>query len=66
MQMKCTLCFAGIILIGVSNQSFSSEATGSVVLSKEEVELTLGRGLERLEAGNSVSDIVMRHIDTGG
>ena len=66
MQLKCKLWFAGFMLLGIANQSISSEATGSVIMSKEEVESTLRQGLEELENGNSVSDIVMRHIDVGG
>lgn len=66
MHIQYTVCFAGLILLGISNQSISSEATGSVIMTKEEVESTLQQGLENLESGNSVSDIVMRHIDVGG
>ena len=41
------------------------ENGGSTIMTKEEVESTLERGLNNLASGRSVSDIVMRHINVG-
>jgi len=38
---------------------------GSTIMSKAEVDATLGQGLANLATGRTVSDIVMRHIGVG-
>jgi uncharacterized RmlC-like cupin family protein len=44
--------------------SFAQDG-GSTIMRKDEVEATLKQGLVNLEAGRTVSDIVMRHINVG-
>lgn len=65
MHIQRTLFLASLILVAFSSQAIASEATGSTIMSKAEVEATLQQGLENLESGSTVSDIVMRHIDVG-
>lgn len=65
MHIQRNLFLASLILAGFSCQAIASEATGSTIMTKAEVEETLQQGLKNLESGGTVSDIVLRHIDVG-
>lgn len=65
MHILRTLYLASLLLVAFSGQAFASEAKGSTIMTKEEVAATLAQGLNNLENGSTVSDIVMRHIDVG-
>jgi len=48
-----------------TTQLVSADDGGSTIMTSEEVAATLAQGLENLNGGSTVSDIVMRHIDVG-
>lgn len=65
MHIQRNLFLASLFLATCSSQAIASEANGSTIMTKAEVEATLEQGLKNLEAGSTVSDVVMRHIDVG-
>ena len=59
-----TVIVIALLSLGFSNV-MAADSGGSALMTKEEVEATLAQGLANLAAGQTVSDIVMRHIDVG-
>ena len=62
MPRSITCCLALTLLTGVSALA---QDGGSTIIPKREVNEVLLQGLDRLAAGNPVSDIVVRHLNVG-
>jgi len=54
-----------LLLGSFAGQILAADGDGATIMPAEEVSATLAQGLENLEGGSTVSDIVMRHIDVG-